>query len=253
MMALGCSMTAMAPSLERFFEHMVPFLEGRTNAGQLSDVLGPSASGLKRLTFYRTLICRDTAWIIGGLFPATRSACDLHQAGLWEDLVTRYSREYHPLHWDPNPFGAQFAEYIEARAESGEPIPSYLYETADYEWISYATGVAPDLSPANAEDIGLDRTLFVRHYAHNIPQFACRAEGSDSAAAPEEPCTVLVYRHVHTLASRYFYPNKLGLLALARRNGKTVFSSEVSEVDVDAAEQQLVELGILWPRATVTG
>ena len=175
-------MTVMAPSLERFFEHMVPFLEGRTNTGQLTDVLGPSASGLKRLTFYRTLICRDTAWILGGLFPATRAACDLHQAGLWDDLVARYSREHYPVHWDPNPFGAQFAEYIEALAESGEPIPSYLYETADYEWISYATGVAPDLSPADAEDIGLDRTLFVRHYAHNIPQFACRAEGSDTAA-----------------------------------------------------------------------
>src|SRR5207244_6812668 len=108
------------------------------------------------------------------------------------------------------------------------------------EW---AVGVA-DFEPS-ADDPGLDRTIQVRHYSHDVPRFVTDLrEGKFPHAPTEEPRAVIIYRDVATQGARSFFPTPLGLAALARRAGRTLAIPDGMLPAVEAAAAELDRHGI---------
>lgn len=232
-------------SLARFHQQVAHFLKGEITAEEFAARVGPSPSGLERLMFYRTLMRRNVALILGQLHGATRVAAERHRSGLWTALIREYTRVHPPDHCDPGHFGERLSAFLAARRAEDPSLPAYLEEVADYQWCCYAVGVAP-FEPTR-QDIGLDRTLFVRQYDHATPAFV-RAALRDEVdpAEPELKSTpVLIYRHPQTLRAKVYYPSPLGLAVVARSAGRAVALEGVAAERLDSVERELRNQGVL--------
>jgi len=232
-------------TLAHFHEHVSSFLKGETSAEQFAGAVGESVSGRSRVQFYRTLIKRNVALILGQLHGATRTAAERYRPGLWSELIDEYARAHPPDHYDPSRFGAHLSAFLAARRQGGASLPAYLEEVADYQWCCYSVGVARS-TPCGA-DIGLERTLFVRQYDHEIPAFvrAALAEPADPLEPKPGVTTVLVYRHPETLRAKAYYPSPLGLAVIGRFAGRAVPLDGIDAARIAAAERELRKAGVL--------
>ena len=234
-------------TLAQFHEGASAFLKGETSAEQFSGSVGASPSGLDRVRFYRTLMKRNVALILGQLHAATRTAAERYRPGLWTELTYDYVRVHPPDHYDPGRFGQHFSAFLSARRLDGADFPAYLEEVADYQWCGYAAGVAT--TTPTRDDIGLERTLFVRQYDHEVPAFV-RAVVSDSQP-PARPklgqTTVLIYRHPETLRAKVYYPSPLGLAVIGRCAGSAVSLDGINARRIEGVERELERVGVLPP------
>lgn len=234
------------PSLTRFVDAFVPMLEQRRTAAEVESIVGASASGTHQLRFYRVLAERARFIVIRDVFPGLRHLA--RSLGVWGDLVHDFFAAHPPSDADPQVAGAQLSEFIEGWRSAD--LPSSLEEVADFEYCSWTVGV--DLFEPTADDPGLDRTLFVRHYEHDVPRFvgAVHADGDAAPSAPEPKGTaVVIHRHPRDLFPRTFFPSPLGMLALARRLGHPVeVPAGVPPEALENAYRELEEHGVVPPR-----
>lgn len=240
--------TAPPQGLRHFFNAFAPMLELKANAEDVEQTLGPSPSGTKRLGFYGVLARRNRFIALRQVCPALRYATLALGPKIWEELVTRYALAHPPDHPDPNRFAARLSDFIAAERLAGQAYPVYLEELADFELTEWTVGVV-DFEPT-IDDPGLDRTIHVRHYAHDIPAFVRQfREGAAPHAPTDEPHAVIIYRDVSSQWARSFFPTPLGLAALAQRAGRTLAIPDAMLPAVQAAEAELERHGILAPRS----
>ncbi len=241
--------TACPPlDLRRFFDAFAPMLELKASAEDVERELGHSPSGTQRLGFYGVLARRNRFIALRQLCPSVRHAALALGPKVWEDLVTRYATTHPPDNPDPNRFAARLSDFIAAERAAGGAFPVYLEELADFEFTEWAVGVA-DFEPS-ADDPGLDRTIHVRHYSHDVPRFVTDLrEGKSPHAPTAEPRAVIIYRDVATQWARSFFPTPLGLAALARRAGRPLAIPDAMLPAIEVAETELERHGILLTRA----
>ncbi len=222
-------------------------LELRASPEDVERELGASPSGTKRLGFYGVLARRNRFIALRQLCPAARQAALALTPPAWEGLVLRYTAQHQPSHPDPNRFAEQLSDFIAAEREGGRPLPVYLEEIVDFEFTEWLVGVL-DFEPTLA-DPGLDRTVHVRHYSHDIAAFVAdfRAGTAKPAPTPQDRA-VLIYRDVRTQWARSFFPTPLGLAALARRAGRNLAIPDEMAAALDDAERELERHGILVAR-----
>jgi hypothetical protein len=237
----------MSARMEAFFSAMNAFLAGDSNAADVERALGPSASGTARLALYQTFVKRQREDVLDSLFPAVKHACHAVRANLWSEATTTFTRAHPPSDWEPNRFGKSFADFWSRRAAADPSIPSYLEELADYAYIRYAASVAIEPS----DGVGLDSSLYVRRYDHDVVAFT-RAITDDVRPAPKAPSavprTLIVAwsRTTHTLTE--LHPSLAVMAAIGRRLGDDSAKGREdapSESDVDAAERELIARGVL--------
>lgn len=179
--------------------------------------------------------------------PALRHAALALGPKLWEELVLSYTAAHPPDHPDPNRFAARLSDFIAAERTAGRSFPSYLEELADFEFTEWLVGVA-DFEPT-PYDPGLDRTIFVRHYSHDVPGIVTGfRDGKSLQALAEEPRAVVIYRDASTQWARSFFPTPLDLAALARRAGRPLAIPDAMLPAIEAAEAELERHGILGSR-----
>lgn len=233
-------------SLQTFFAQMPGFLLGERPLAQVEQALGTSPSGQDNFAFYRVLIQRNLFGFAGNMFGPLRTLLMRHNERLWPELVEGYAKAHPPAHWNPNRFSEHFPAYVAEFVVGHAELSPIFEEVADYCWTRYLSKNCPD-------DVGdgFDQRLFVRRYTYAVPAFV-RALDKDACAPEPEPgdVVVLIFRHVTTLDSRLFQPSMPGLAALARRRGlgdvPEIFRA-IPKAEVDSAEIQLVEYGVLTP------
>lgn len=224
-------------SLPEFFAAVVPMLRGDIDVAQFEARMGPSRSGAKRVGFYRTLMQRNVRLLLAALYPQTRRAALGEAPALWSELVDRFDASHPASSWNVNEYGRPFPDFLGELARAGE-LPAYLEEVADYEWICFAVGVEPD---ENVRGLGLDRTLYVREYDHDIPTFVKKEEPGRPRPGSS---VVMVYRSPEDKRARFLRPTPLELCVLARRQGSEP-PDTLSRDALAAAEQKLVALGVI--------
>jgi hypothetical protein len=224
-------------SLSEFFDAVVPMLRGETSSAEFEARVGSSRSGSRRVSFYRTLMRRNVRLLLGALYPHTRRAALGESPELWSNLVDRFDASHPASHWDVNEFGRPFPDFLGELARAGE-VPACLEELADYEWICFAVGVEPD---ENVRGLGLDRTLYVREYDHDVPSFVKKEETGLPRAGSS---VVIVYRSPEDKRARFLRPTPVELCVIARRQG-TEPPDTLSREALAAAEQKLVSLGVI--------
>jgi hypothetical protein len=200
-------------SLDTFFDAVVPFLHGSSDAPTFATRVGASRSGARRVAIYPRNVALRRVEILDALFLPLRRAWET-QGGVWAELVSAYFRDVPSCHWNLNETGAAFADFLERRAASGT-VPSSLAEMADYLWIRHrayrATTAAPD-APSR-----IDVCVFVRQYEHDVIDYVQRARaGEPLCAAEPRIVTAIVFRHVEALDVRVFLPSAVALQALAQ-------------------------------------
>ena len=242
----------MSARLDTFFAVMGGFLDGETSAEDVERALGPSPSGTARLALYAKLVGRQRRDVLDSLFPAVRHACASVRQGLWDELTRAFVRAHPPRHWEPNRLGEPMAEFLARQHQGDSSIPGYLEELADYAYIRFAVATA---TPA-ADGVGLDRTLFVRRYEHDVVAFTRAVKGTTSAEWPSSPaasaCTLIVAWSTTALGVIELHPSLATLAAIGRRLGDdraALRADAPSENEVDRADHDLVVRGVLGPRA----
>lgn len=242
----------MNPWLEDFFARMQPFLLGASSVEAVEDALGPSPSGTESLDFYRVLLERNYFKIMKGLFPTIRTVALSIDEALWGHLVRDYVRE-HPTRGcrDPNLMGAGFSDWLARRREDpaaqGAKYPPLLEELAEYHWIDYMAGVAPD-----TDDDGFEKRIFVRQFSYHMPKAVKRLRKVEADAAevklPKPKPTVLVlYRSSLDDKVKVLFPTNETLAVFARRQGLEL-PPPLAQLDseaVGATESSLVDMGVL--------
>lgn len=240
--------TEIPATLSGFFEAFSSMVELRLSPREVVDRIGPCPSGTKRLGFYRILAHRSRFLTLRDVCPVLRHAALSLEPPVWQKLVERYSTLHPPQVRDPNRHAEGLSDFIAEERASGWDLPEYLEEIADFEISEYLVGVS-SFEPST-DDPGLDRTLLVRHYTHDVPRFVLDHRKGIVAAAPEPtPRAALLYRDVRSQYARVFFPTRLGLLALAARAGKAVSLSGVDLQALAAAERELEGYGVLIARA----
>lgn len=236
----------MSPELARFFDAIRPFLAGEESPAQFVERLGPSPSGERRLAVYPRLVSLDWIGVIDKLYEATRHAIEAHRPGTWARLRAELGRTHPPEHWDINDYGRPFPDWIAAKRESGENLPPFIEQLADFEWLEFITWTAAD----SAATTKVEPTLAVRQYSYAVPAFARAVRRGESPDPPaQKPTTVAIYRRPDTLLVHVFYLSMAGLLVLALAAGE-VTESDLARAGVtrdmrDAAENTLREHKIL--------
>jgi hypothetical protein len=224
--------------LGRFFEHWVPVLRGERSASEAQRALGGSRSPDADLSFYRTLMQRNTTGILASLFPATRAAFIALAPGHWLPTAARYERAHPATSYEPNEFGRNFPIFLAAARAAGDPLLAALEEIADYEWTLYAlgAGVRVDGDPAlPAERYAL------RYYDFDAPRLVGELRTDRPLTPPEaQPTCVLLYRDRESQQGRAVYPSRAALLVLARRAGiATPAAAARPSEEIAEAERQL--------------
>jgi hypothetical protein len=234
--------------LDGFFAALGPFLAGQSTAADVEARLGASPSGSRRLALYQKLVARQRALLLSSLFPGVRSLAQQLDAGLWEELVDAFSAEHPPTHWDPNRFGEPFGDFIAARREKGAKLPAYLEELADYYWVEYHVMVAP--RPTPDDGVGLDHTLCVRHYTHDVRGFALAFSRGESPPPPEARSQPLVLCRSRTTEQLFvLHATAAAFAVLGRRTGPDPLAGRVlpglDPATLQAVERELVAWGVL--------
>ena len=237
-------MTPPRRDLAAFFQAFAPLLELTGDVAAVERALGGSPSGSRRMGFYGVLARRTRLLSLGELCPAFRYATQKLGERAWLELALRYAELHPPRHADPNRFAEGFSEFIASERERGLPLPSYFEELAEYEFTLWEVGIT-DFQPTFA-DVGLDRTIRVRQYSCNVANFVSEFHAGRSPAPPAPgPVVLLVYQDTRSGFPRTFFPTAAGLAALARRAGRSLPSAQLDAQMLSAAEQELVEHGVL--------
>jgi len=239
----------MSASLAGFYATMKPYLRGEQGLVQTRAALGPSPSGDGDFAFYRVLAERNVFRIMRDLYAPVRTLVLRDDPAAWGPLLRAYVAAHPPGGRHPNDLGVAFSEFLAQRREQ-HPTQSVLFEEiADFCWIRAAVYSAPD-QPGD----GFDQRLFVRQYSARVHDLVSALERDPDAPVPAEPQPVilLVYRHWRTLTTRLFQPSAAGLVALARRQQQEVPEPlrAIPDEQVRAADDQLVDHGVLSPRPT---
>ncbi len=240
----------MSDSQQAFFAAIWPFLEGRAGVLETTLALGPSRSGDARLQLYPELIRRQKRGIIDHFFAAARAECVAREPHLWDDLAGRFVRAVAPSHWEPNHYARPMLAFLEEQRGSDPRISTAMIELADYAWVRFSAMIA-----AHQDGSELERSLFVRHYTHDVATFTTDVEHGVAATrtSPEvRPCTLLIVRSRHTSRLEIVTPSLAALLALRRREapGEPLsLPHGLTWPDVDREERALIALGVLGPAA----
>lgn len=261
----------MSPELARFFDAMRPYLAGEEPPRRFVERLGPSPSGERRLSVYPRLVALDWIGVIDKLYEATRYAIESHFDGLarieggkssepgksaWRRLRAELGRAHPPTHWDINEYGRPFPEWIASRRDSGENLPGFVDQLADFEWLEFSTWSAPDVpAVAKGDRPIVEPTVSVRQYSFPVPAYARAVRRGEKPPAPaEKATTVVVYRRADTLLVHLFYPSVAGLLVLAHASGEvdadTLAKAGVTPDMRKSAENALYEHKILRRETT---
>ncbi len=233
--------------LDEFFALMRPFLEGELSAEELERRLGKSGSGTSRLALYPVLVRRQKQSVLSQFYRAVAAACHAHEVGLWDRLLATFLAANVPDHWEPNRFAEPFVAHVAREME----LPAYLRELADFAWIRYSAMIAAHAENGRA---GMDSSLFIRQYAHEIPDYTRGAEDGTLPAgtSPQPvPCTVTVCRSRRTGRVEITRPSLAALVALGRRDGHRGASglpAGLTEESIAREDLALVELGVLAAR-----
>jgi hypothetical protein len=233
----------MSHDLATFFATMGPFLRGDLTAHAVEEQLGPSPSGTKRLALYRDLVRGQEEDLFDSLFPAVRRACEAHGKGTWRTLTERFARENPPFHWEPNRAACTFAAFL-GKNQEALALPPCLEELADYAYIRFAASVAPD----PADGVGLESSLFIRHYDYDVVSFTSGVEpgpGGEPALAPA--ALVVAWSRVsHRVVE--IRPSLAALAAIGRRLGDERVlrrADAPSLAEVEDADADMVSRGVL--------
>jgi hypothetical protein len=180
---------------------------------------------------------RNVRLILGALFPQTRLAALAESQQLWSDLVDRFDSKHPASHWDVNEYGRPFPDFLGGLARTGA-VPDFLEEVADYEWICFAVGVESD---EGVRGIGINRTLYVREYDHDVPSFVKSAKQGRPTPGS---CIVVVYRSPEDQRARFLRPSAAELCFIAARQSSAT-PDTLSPEALASAEQRLIALGVI--------
>jgi hypothetical protein len=239
------------PSLDAFFSAAAEYARGRLSAEAFADKLGPSKSGLKRLALYPHLVKGDNRFSLNSMFQAAQKAVDRYKLGVWDRWLDEYQEKHATHDWRVRFLGEDFFQFVKDKRAADPHIPAYIEELCDLAWTRSAAMATPQ--PA-ADDEVMDKTVFVRHYTHNVTAFYIAVIDEIDTGLPEpKPTLTIIYQSRHTMRPRFFHPNIPALLALARRT-KTAPEllaqfTQVTDEMIAAGEASLVEHGVLPARA----
>lgn len=236
----------MTAPLSQFFAEMESFLLGHTTTAELESALGPSPSGSRDLTFYRTLIDRNFLKTMRLLFPIVKVMAERTREGLWRELVAAYAVAHPPRGCrDPNQMGIAFSEFLSRRRERTGEFSTLLEELAEYHWIDYLARTASDV-----DDDGMEKRLFIRQFTIVMPEFMRAINADAEAPEPEaKPSIVLLYRSLVDGAVQILYPRPATMAVIAKRQGLPLPPplAQLDPNDVALTEASLVKMGVLTP------
>jgi len=239
------------PKLDEFFAAALPYVQGKLAPEAMVDKLGPSATGTKRLGIYPWILKWDNRGILNRIFTAARTATERYKLGLWDRWMDEYQEMYPPKEWRITKYGQHLFDYVRRQREERDCEQPYcLEELVD---VAYTRAEAMNAVPSASGDNEIDSTIFVRQYTHESPQFVQALNDNPDTPSPERNQTVvIIYRSLHTLRPRFFYPNMGALLALARRTNtapelRQQFSSVTDDM-IEQGEALLIEHGVVMPR-----
>lgn len=232
----------------RFFDAFIPYALGELGPDDLEALTGCAPSSSRGLAVYAAVVPQNLRFALGGMYPATKRACDADAPGSWSRLVDEFLARHPPRHADPNRCGDPFTAFLARRRERqrGSGQPEFLEELADYERIRFRASSAASPGP--------EETLFVRHYSHAVPAYVEDVVDDRGAAAAERipqanPVTVIVFRSTKTLKAHFLYPTTAQLFAIGRRmdqlEGDLLVRAGLSDEDLAAADVELREIGVL--------
>ncbi|MDP3153396.1 MAG: hypothetical protein Q8N23_12030 [Archangium sp.] len=185
--------------LDDFLKEMAGLLDGSRSARQVERVLGPSASGSRRLALYATLVERQQHGVLDDFYAAVKVAAGPRFSPLRE----AYLRAYPPRHWVPSRAAAQFPSFLEQRGAGAA-----LVELADFAWSRHVVSMAP-----NTDDVS---ELIVRHYTHAVRAFTREVErdGKTSGRPLNVPETWLLGRSRQTAEVVIVEPSLAALVVI---------------------------------------
>ena len=192
-------------ALATFFAEMGPFLRGERSAEDVLAVLGPSPSGTARFAQYAELVSRQRRGILDRFYRSAAAIDPVRFASLRDDGLRRHP----PSHWSPNEVAGQFAAHVAER----EDVDEAVRELVDFAWIRFRSMHTAHVP----EEEGLDASLFVRHYAHDVTSFSNEVEAHPARRAllVRKPVTLIVTRHRIDGSLVVVTPSLSALLALA--------------------------------------
>jgi hypothetical protein len=238
------------PKLDAFFTAAVEYARGRLSAEQFAEKFGPSKSGMHRLALYPNLVKADNRSSLNKMYESAQKCVDRYKLGLWDRWLDEFQAKHATRNWRIRLMGQGFFEFVKQKRELDPHIPAYIEELVDIAW----TRAAALTGPMPTDDDVMDKTVFVRHYTHNVPPFFIAVADGREAETPEpRPALTIIYRSILTLRPRFYHPNIPGLLALARRTNTAgellaQFTQVTSEM-IDEGEASLVEHGVLAARS----
>ena len=219
-------------SVETFHREIATLLRRRPNE--------PGHGPLAPNAIYTTLVFRQKESLVASLCAAVKLAAEA-MGHDFAQLVHDFATKHPPVSWDPNAFVAPFGAYLaQRRAHDGDQaFPAYLEELADLSYLRYRV-MLEDFD----DGTGLDQTLFVRRYQHDVLGFIRRVERKQ--AGPSAPTagaqTVVVCRSRVDQRRREFVATAADLSAIAVRLG---MDPTASVSDSQLAEVELVREGVL--------
>ncbi|EDM74639.1 hypothetical protein PPSIR1_37749 [Plesiocystis pacifica SIR-1] len=247
------------PQLANFFEHAGAFLFGERSVEAFEAAVASSPSGTDNLAFYRELVRRNAAKILGELFLHLRLLLERERPGLWPELVEGFVRAHPSAARDPNWLGEQLPAYLAERRAELELSPVFE-EFADYTFCRFAASMAPEADELEAlgDRDGFERRLFVRLYTHPMPELlAALRQDADAPLPDAKPSTTLVYRSCapgalrRAAGLRWRRPDLAELIVLAERQDAELpapLAQAAAQLDaraLRAATARLVEAGVL--------
>jgi hypothetical protein len=231
-------------TLAQFHAAASEFYEGALGPADFVARLGGSPTPTSRFTYYQRLVEADVLRILGHLFPVTRALLGGERAPAWVSTVRAFRAARPCTHWDLNQWGQPFAAWLDERTE----VPAGTAQLADHEW----TGFSVNTHPSEWDGLaGVNPTLQVTHYTHQVAQCAAQHRKSPTAVpglVPGEVTLMLLRDPVH-LGLRVVQPTlgMLMVLALARNEVEPAWveRSGLSPAQLADARSELVRLGAL--------
>jgi Putative DNA-binding domain len=193
----------------------------------------PYEGPLRAAALYGELVFRQRVDALRNSYPTLKCAWE----SLGKDfraLVFDYCRCHPPISVDPNRAGERMSEYLGNRRLSDATLPAYLEEIADFEFLQYQVNLL-DVDGG----VGLERTLFVRHYGY--PVLALTQSRATWKAPQAEPSIVIVCRNRKTQRRLEFVASTFDVMAIARRDGMDVGA----DPRIAEADALLVQAGVL--------
>jgi hypothetical protein len=200
--------------LALFHATMGPFLRGEISAEEVERRLGPSPSGTARLALYPRLVQRQARGLVDHFFRGLAAALEAASSTAFPRLRDAYLEARPPASWEPNANLAAFPAFV----RDAPDVPAWAFEMADFAWARFVAIHAEHV----AGEVGLERSVFVRHYSHDVVAASATNEGKGvghRCVPPPTPRTVLFARHTTTGRFVVVTPSVGALFALLRAAG----------------------------------